>query len=139
MSKLTEPAAWLLTWNPDSDWAVRWEAIAEYLVGNWSARVNFRNMKEGDDLWFLRQGEEPRGIFAHAVAMGAPYPEETTWFVGYWMDWIVNPSSNPEKMIRRDVLINDPLFSRMHWDAQCSGPRIPPEINHALRERVFGK
>ena len=118
-----------------------WEQFSEHLVGQWSTRFNFRNMKEGDDLWFLRQGDEPRGIFAHAVAIDSPEfdSDENSYFVEYWMDWLVDPARNPEKMIRRDVLINDPLISGMHWDTQGSGPRIPPDINHALRERVFGE
>ncbi len=141
MSKLTEPAAYLLTWNPDSEWATPWETIAEFLYNDWSTRFNYRKMKVGDHLWFLRQGQEPRGIFGHAVVMKPAeyYPDYDSYFVLYWMDWLVDPAKNPQKMIRRDLLINDPLFNNMHWDTQGSGPLIPPDINNTLRERVFGE
>ena len=129
-------AAFLFTWNPDSAWSHPWEEIAEYPRSYWNARINFRNIKAGDHLWFLRQGQDPRGIFAHAFAQDGAFPSETKWFVDYWMDWIVNPETSPVKMILREELMTDPLFQGMNWDPQCSGPRIPPEIHDALWQKT---
>ena len=129
-------ASYLLTWNPDSEWAHPWEVMAEFPWGNWNTAINFRNIKADDDLWFLKQGQEPRGIFAHAIAWGDPFPASNKkWFVEYWMDWIVNPDTSPEKMILRDELTTDPLLQDMNWDPQCSGPHIPPEIHDALWQK----
>ena len=70
------PCFFLVTWNPDNQsWDELFdEAFREIRKGytwfdNWSLSTNYRRIKHGDGLWFLRQGREPRGIFAYATVV----------------------------------------------------------------------
>lgn len=76
-------ATYLLAWNPRR-WD--WEAIDDHVqelerkgatVRRWSC-ANSRRIREGDRLFLIRQGEEPRGIFASGVADSNWY-EDLHW------------------------------------------------------------
>ena len=139
--------AYLLTWNPkNSDWEDDFEeAYVSIQKGctfkeDWSCRINFRKMKKGDDVWFLRQGQDPKGIFAHGIITKAPYPgiryfdATPGYFVDFEMDWLVNPETERDQMFLRDRLKSNPKFNRVHWDTQSSGLFIPAEVADALSE-----
>ena len=137
--------AYLLTWNPkNSDWEDDFEeAYVSIQKGyaieqGWSCRINFRKMKEGDDVWLMRQGKEPKGIFAHGIITEAPYlgcryfDGKPGYFVDFDMDWLVNPETERDQMFLRDRLKSD--HKRVNWDTQSSGIFIPDEVADSLSE-----
>lgn len=139
--------AYLLTWNPSHDswnevFADAYQLIQEGYCPEsdrgWSCHMNWKNIKEGDSVWFLRQGVDPKGLFGHGEVVGSPYPDIRAFdgkpghFVRYCLDWLVNPESEPDQMFSRSLLKSDPLLSSMHWDPQGSGIRIPEAIEAAL-------
>lgn len=145
--KVTRPSAYLLTWNPKNSrpWkemfgeAYRGIKNGYVWLDNWSLSKNFRKIRHGDDLWFLRQGEEPKGIFAYATVVGSPYeasswknPNELAFYINYEMDWLVNPETQFDEMFLRDELKSDPRFLNGNWDPRGSGDRIPDYIAQAL-------
>lgn len=78
MREETALTTYLLTWNPDKwKWTelpnqVKALARGETVVDEWSTggRVN---MEPGARLFILRQGSDPRGIFASGIATSHVY------------------------------------------------------------------
>ena len=140
-------ATYLLTWNPKR-W--KWDDIAECVrqleeegsLGlDWSC-ANSTQIREGDRLFLLRQGEEPRGIFASGVADSDWYEDlhwdeakaqagVTTHYVDMKFDALLNPEEGP--IISRESL-DEPPFSDQHWDTQSSGIRMRDHVAAALEE-----
>ena len=99
-------------------------------------------MAKEDRVWFLRQGEDPRGIFAVGTVVTPPFedkfleePSKTGLFVDCQLNWIVNPETDPDQIIPRERL-DDPPFDSVHWDTQRSGIHIPDDTASALQSEL---
>ena len=142
-------ATYLLAWNPKR-W--KWEDLAEQseevqsgtlVKDRWSCGAN-KQIKKGDRIFLVRLGEEPKGIMASGIALTDAYKDlhweadkakagKTGMFVEVEFDILLNPDT--DVIVPREML-NDMRFSRMHWDTQMSGVRIPDDIACAL-EKVW--
>ena len=140
-------ATYLLAWNPRR-WD--WENIDDHIreleregvtIRRWSC-ANSTQIMEGDRLFLIRQGEEPRGIFASGVADTDWYEDlhwdeakaragVTTHYIRVKFDVLLDPSEEP--ILPRHFL-NEPPFSDQHWDTQSSGIRIHDHVAAALEE-----
>ncbi len=140
-------ATYLLTWNPEkalfgpSDLP---ELVDDFHAGerpitDWSCG-NTKRIEEGDRVWHLRQGKEPRGLFAWGTVVTPPWEEEhwgdptrTSQYIEYQIDWIVNPGTDPNQIIPR-ARLDDPPFASMHWETQRSGILIPDDVANELHQ-----
>ena len=138
----------LLNWNPRKwQWTHFHEQLRELaergsFVEPWDIG-NSRRVGEGDRVFLLRQGVEPRGIIASGVVMGAPYPD-THWtgdgrratYVAVEWDHMFDPAV--------DVILSRRELDRlqpMHWDPQRSGTQVPDPVARELERewaRVVG-
>jgi len=136
-------ATYLLTWNPNR-W--EWEDIQEHIQEidekgycelDWSCGTTER-IKPGDRLFLLRQGREPRGIFASGKAVSRPYEEEhwaedaagrPALYVDIHLDVLLDPDREP--IFPRSSLDQGTL-ARIHWDPRRSGVSIPYEVASRL-------
>ncbi|HYO62433.1 MAG TPA: hypothetical protein VER08_02135 [Pyrinomonadaceae bacterium] len=139
---------YLLTWNPQK-W--RWTDLADLIgqisregscVTEWSCGNN-KSIAEGERLFLLRQGEEPRGIVGAGWAGSVPFEAvhwraekaaagRTTMYVRVGWEVLLDPEA--ESIFPREWL-NEPPLSRVNWNTQISGIRIRPEAAEALEER----
>ena len=99
-------------------------------------------MDKEDRVWFLRQGKDPRGIFAMGTVVTPPFvekfleePTRTGLFVDCQIEWIVNPETDPDQIIPRPRLDDSP-FSKVNWNTQSSGIHIPDDVASALQEEL---
>ena len=133
---------YLLTWNP-LRWA--WDSLTDDVTRvresgsirmTWSCGRNKR-IGDGDRLYLMRLGMDPKGIVGSAVALGAPFEGEhwdteraaageTGLFIEANFDFIA-----AEPVVALSELERAP-FSEMHWTPQASGTRIPSEAAAAL-------
>ena len=136
-------ATYLLAWNPNR-W--QWDDLADFVdsfnrgevsIDRWSCGRN-KNIAAGDRVWFIRLGEDPRGIFGYGTVVTPSYedahwddPTKTTQYVEYQIDSIVNPET--DQIIPRTRL-DDPPFDSMHWDTQMSGVSIPDDVAISLHQ-----
>ncbi len=140
---------YLLTWNPKR---YRWKpySLSElsasmgdhngigYVELSWSCGKNTR-IRPGDRVFMLRQGAEPRGLFASGWAVSVPY-EDAHWeddartgrYIDVCLDVLLDPDSTP--IFERDRLNEEPL-DKAHWDTQSSGIVIPEPVAEALEMR----
>lgn len=139
---------YLLTWNPRK-W--RWTDLGELIeqisregscVTEWSCGNN-KSIAEGDRLFLLRQGEEPRGLVGAGLAASEPFEEihwreekakagRTTMYVRVAWEVLLDPER--ESIFPREWL-NEPPLSKVNWNTQISGIRIRPEAARALEQR----
>lgn len=136
--------AFLLTWNPEkfpwSDLSRMAKRVrrGERVRDRWSC-ARSKQIRRGDRLFMLRQGSEPRGLFASGRAL-------TDWYEGpdwrgpgycHYVDLAYDKLLDPVRdgLLPRDELRSGKL-ARMYWDTQSSGPRIPPEVAAEL-ERIW--
>lgn len=127
---------YLLTWNPKRyPWKSLKSNIASLdthgrLRGNWSCRTG--QVKVGDRIFLLRQGEEPRGIVASGIATSEIYEgkhwdkaqqERLTTYVHLEWDAIVDPKVDGTLSI---IELTGKNLSSVHWGTQSSGIEIPP-------------
>lgn len=137
-------AAFLLTWNPEK---VPWPDLSrmarrvrrgERVHDRWSC-ARSKQIRRGDRLFMLRQGSEPRGLFASGRALGDWYEGPNWRGPGYchYVDLAYDRLLDPEReaLLPREALRSGKL-ARMYWDTQSSGPRIPPEVVAEL-ERIW--
>jgi 5-methylcytosine-specific restriction enzyme A len=133
--------AYLLTWNPQR-W--EWPGLAELSTRVQSGEEidiewgcgNNRRICPGDRAFFLRQGVEPRGIFASGTFTSAPLKGEH-WEeekrrrgipllrVQVRLEALLDPLFDP---ILPRSLLNVPRFTGMHWNTQVSGISIPAPV-----------
>jgi 5-methylcytosine-specific restriction enzyme A len=144
-------ASYLLTWNPQK-WP--WEDIQEdidkiFKRGSTTFRWSCGNSKrivEGDRVYLLRQGREPRGICGSGWAASSSFAEihwrekkaekgRTTRYVKVRWDVLLNAET--ESIFPREWL-NEPPLSDVNWNTQISGINIPDEIANVLEERWKG-
>ena len=142
---------WLLTWNPKRwDWNERLGGYLDLMdriqqVGKvferWSTGVNV-SIKEGDRVFLIRLGEDPRGIVASGYAatnvFKSPHWEDHRAIKGEFskhiyvqFDKILDIKDSPLPMsILKEI---SPSFK---WSSQASGISIPEEIALQL-ERIW--
>jgi 5-methylcytosine-specific restriction protein A len=138
---------YLLTWNPQK-W--QWDNIKgqiEEIYDNgvspdsWSCGMT-NKIVEGDRVFLLRQGTEPRGICASgwsesAVSVKKHWNREkakrgvTTRYIKVRWEVILDPDS--ESILPREWL-NRGILKEMHWNTQISGIKIRDDIALALEE-----
>ena len=133
----------LLTWNPR---VYAWRDLrrdvarlrrAGTLPSDWSC-ARSKQIRRGDRVFLLRQGEEPRGIVASGWATSDWY-EGPGWrragvpcnYVDLSLDVLLDAERDP--ILPREALSHG-LLSRMYWDTQVSGIRIPDEVARELEK-----
>lgn len=139
-----EVRAYLLIWNPNNwewhrdDLDTKIEDIrrGRRVVDRWSCG-NSKNIRVGDQIYLMRLGKEPRGIFGVGTVVRSPY-EDVHWNVekqnrgelASYVDFAYETLLDPEvdMILSRSFLKSDPDFSIMHWDSQLSGISIKSEI-----------
>ena len=108
------------------------------MLTRWGVRT--KAIEPGDQLFFIRLGLSPKGIFARATAIDASYRDyhwdktkmvqgKMSWYVDVRFEELFDPES--ETIIRIDTL-NKPPFDQMNWSIQGSGTLIPSEIAEQL-------
>ena len=141
-------ATYLLTWNPQK-WP--WEDLQEDIdelaredsvTFRWSCG-NSKRIVEGDRVFLLRQGLEPRGIIASGHVVSGSF-EETHWreekalkgrttrYVTVCWEVLLNPEA--ESIFAREWL-NEPPLSDVNWNTQISGISIHEDVAEVLEER----
>jgi 5-methylcytosine-specific restriction enzyme A len=138
-------STYLLTWNP-KNW--HWEDFAEcmgevrtagYHDTTWSCGST-KKIRDGDRIFMLRQGKEPRGIFASGWSTSDVYADV------HWDESRPSPLANYVD-VRLDVLLDadrEPIFPRQaldvgvyrlaNWNTQMSGITIPEEVAQQLEK-----
>ncbi len=146
--------AYLLTWNPNNyDWyeygflnIVKRVKNGEALIDRWSCG-NSKKLKEGDKVYMIRLGLEPKGIFASGIVTKASFEDDhwdpekkrqdiTTNYVEFQFLALLDPER--DEILDRDILINDPILSKMRWDSQSSGITIKEEVVSKLEKEWEG-
>jgi 5-methylcytosine-specific restriction enzyme A len=142
-------ATYLLAWNPKR-W--QWDDLEELssvvkmgrpVLMRWSCGRNQR-LKEGDRVFIIRLGQEPRGIFSSgSIVKGsfedAHWDEEraTTGQKSFFVQVQLNALLNPDiDVILPRELLKAPPLADMHWDTQMSGVRVPDQVAEQL-ERLW--
>lgn len=140
-------STYLLTWSPKKwqwkDLPARIREIRRkgYCVVEWSCGNN-KSIVEGDRVFLLRQGEEPRGVVGAGWAASRSFEEvhwreekakagRTTMYVAVHWETLLNPEA--ESILPREWL-NDVSLSGVNWNTQISGITIRPEVAEVLEE-----
>ena len=138
-------ATYLLTWNPAKwPWPELDECIREirntgHYRERWSCGRN-RKIVEGDRLFLLRQGLEPRGIVGAGWAASNVFDDwhwdeakraagQRVWCIDVDFDVLLDAEREP---ILPRARLNEGILARMHWDSQSSGILIPAEVAKQL-------
>jgi len=137
---------YLFTWNPARwDWTYLQESIAEvhdngYCVENWSCGVTKR-IQRGDRAFLVKLGREPRGLLASGWVTSEVF-ERPHWdkaknargqmarYVDVHWDTILDP----DKDIFPRAWLSTGIYSKMHWEPQASGTRIPEDVAEQLED-----
>ncbi len=136
---------YLLTWNPARwPWADLAECIEEvrrtgHYRERWSCGRN-RKIVEGDRLFLLRQGLEPRGIVGSGWAVSDVFDDwhwdevkraagQRVWCVDVDFDVLLDAEREP---ILTRAQLRAGILGQMHWDSQSSGILIPDEVAKRL-------
>jgi hypothetical protein len=138
-------ATYLLTWNP-AKWP--WDDLAECIqqvktTGHyrerWSCGRN-RKIVEGDRLFLLRQGLEPRGIVGSGWAITDVFDDwhwdeakraagQRTWYIDLEFDVLLDAEREP---ILPRTQLNEGILGQMYWNSQSSGTLIPADVAQQL-------
>jgi hypothetical protein len=129
-----------MTWNPRR-W--EWDDLADearksrsgdrFIKSRWSCGRT-RRIRNGDRLFLLRQGVEPRGIVASGYASSDAYEDDhwdpnansrTSMFVDWNCDVVLDPSD--DAILSWDELTK-PRLRHGPWSTQSSGVLIPEKI-----------
>jgi hypothetical protein len=126
--------AYLFGWNPIK-W--KWETLDEdiKLLGahgsleeNWSV-VSHKTIQPGDRAYFVRVGQEPKGIFASGFITSKPYPAfrngRSYYRININFDILLNPDK--ESILGMDILKTGNLAAQT-WAPQASGISIRPQL-----------
>ena len=136
--------SFLLTWNPRrsarSDQAALIDKLrrGEPATSRWGVRT--KAIAAGDQLFLVRLGKPPKGIFGRATAMSASYRDlhwdetkraegKTALFVK--LQFIELLDTGTQALITLDELAGAP-FNQVNWCAQGSGHFIPDDVAAAL-------
>ena len=124
---------WLLTWNPEyADVTEEARMVAEQGAweSDWSTQA--RRIVEGDALYLMRQGSEPRGLVAAGYASGAPTPyDDGRWYVP--LVWTRFAPEAPFVSLRELRT----AWPTQCWSPQCSGIQIKPPVDEMLNGRQY--
>ncbi len=132
-------STYLLAWNPRRwDWKdLATEAIqtarGETVAGSWTCVS--KQVKEGDRLFLVRLGEEPRGIMASGWAQGVvqagPHYDpalraqgKQCQYVEYEFECLLDPQIDAPLPLKK---LASRALSEVHWHPQGSGVRIPED------------
>ncbi|MBI4937195.1 MAG: HNH endonuclease [Nitrosomonadales bacterium] len=118
--------SFLLTWKEGNP-PYKFEDFQE--IETWRLRSH-KQAKVGDEVYLLKQGKEPRGIFGRGVIIKSPYQTEDKWVVDVKIDEITNPS--------KSLFLTLENLCQMHppeglWFSQSSGIKIPDDVAEAMR------
>ncbi|MGD1861764.1 MAG: hypothetical protein ACFB0E_17565 [Leptolyngbyaceae cyanobacterium] len=134
-------ATFLLAWNPKR-W--HWNDIEEMsqsvqsgqlVTTRWSCG-NSKRLRYNDRVFFVRLGQEPKGIFASGYVIQGSHEDlhwdnekassgETTMFVRVRFDALLRPVQS--NILPRQLLNSEP-FREMRWDIQMSGVQVPVSV-----------
>lgn len=137
-------AAYLFTWDPTKwDWRNLREQSDQVgrgasVVRQWSCGTN-RRISNGDTVYFIRQGREPRGLFARAEVVRGSYEAANA---------DVQDASRGRNTLVVDVRFTDladavnkvvvprhalsAKFGKVLWDIKESGVKLPEPVAEAL-------
>ena len=139
---------YLFSWNPQKwNWIDLQESINHlekvgYVVKRWSCG-NSKSIKEGDRVFLVRLGEEPRGIMGSGYAKSsyyvAPHWDGTNGKTSNYIDIDFDTLINPEKNILFDKANLEKVDTNkiQQWFPQQSGISIKPEIITQLEANWF--
>ena len=105
----------------------------------WNCK-SYKQVKTGDRVFLMKQGDDPRGLFGSGRIVRAPYPDlRKTYKNGshpYDVDISFDFLSDP---VQRDVLISLPKLNSISkdsglWHSRFSGKEIPAEVAQKLEE-----
>lgn len=142
-------STYLLTWNP-AKWP--WPELGECLqeirttghhLDRWSCGRS-RRIVEGDRLFLIRQGQEPRGIVGSGWATSDVFDDwhwdeikraagQRAWYVEVAFDVLLDAEREP---ILPRARLNEGGLGQMYWDSQSSGVLIPRGVAEQL-ERAW--
>jgi len=132
---------YLLTWNPakwpwvDLEECIRQAGSTGHYLERWSCGRN-RRIVEGDRVFLLRQGLEPRGIVGSGLALTDVFDDwhwddakraagQRVWCINVDFDTLLDADHEP---ILPRTQLNEGALGQMHWDSQSSGILIPPIV-----------
>jgi len=131
---------YLLTWNPKhwpwKEFDEKYESARKhgYFNSQWSCGVTKR-IKEGDRVFLLRQGVEPKGILAAGYATSATFEKDhfrdsgkTALYIQARFDTLLQPDTEilPRKLLDIGSL------KEINWRTQSSGISIPSTAANEL-------
>ena len=136
---------YLLTWNP-AKWP--WDDLATCIhqlktAGHyrerWSCGRN-RRILEGDRVFLLRQGLEPRGIVGSGRVVSDVFDDwhwdetrraagQRVWCIDVDFDTLLDADREP---IVTRAQLSEGTLGQMHWDSQSSGILIPETVARQL-------
>jgi 5-methylcytosine-specific restriction enzyme A len=139
---------YLLTWNPAKwPWPELPDCIQEFeatghRLERWSCGRN-RKIVEGDRVFLLRQGLEPRGIVGSGRVATDVFDDwhwdeakraagQRTWCIEVDFDVLLNAEREP---ILPRAQLNEGVLGQMYWDSQSSGILIPDEVAQQLERK----
>ena len=138
-------STYLLTWNP-AKWP--WEDLTDCIqqirkTGHyrerWSCGRN-RRIVEGDRVFLLRQGLEPRGIVGSGRVVSEVFDDlhwdeakraagQRVWSVAVDFDTLLDADREP---ILTRAQLKEGVLGHIHWDPQSSGITVPEEVAKQL-------
>ncbi len=135
----------LLTWNPakwpwaDLDACIQTIRRTGIYSDRWSCGHS-RKIVEGDRVFLIRQGKEPRGIIGSGWVASPVFDDrhwdeakqaagQRAWYI--LVDFDVSLDADQEPILPRAQL-NAGVFGSMHWDTQTSGIVIPDKVAQRL-------
>lgn len=118
--------AFLLTWKEGNP-PYKFEDFQKIEI--WRFRSH-KQAKIGDEVYFLKQGKEPRGIFGRGEIIKPPYQIEDTWVVDVKINEITDPSKKLFLALEELCLMHRPEGL---WYSQSSGIKIPDDVAEAIR------
>jgi 5-methylcytosine-specific restriction protein A len=136
---------YLLTWNParwtwtNLDEQLAASAAGKPVIEKWSTG-NTRSIEEGDRLFLLKLGEDPRGLMGAGHAVGS-VTEDPHWDPVRRERGDTTPRVQVrfERLVARDSVLpvealrTGPL-GEIHWSPQSSGTQVPTHLAAALEE-----
>ncbi len=144
---------YLLTWNPKLWSNFEREQFAREIAITASGKPyemrwstgNRKNIEEGDRLFIVRLGVEPRGIFAAGWAVGRSVEDEhwdakkaekgrKMWYVNGRYDRILNTEFPGLDLPLSTASFTSEPLSRVRWAPRTGGIEIPKSIAELLEE-----
>lgn len=137
--------SFLFTWNPKKyDWIDLQKDIEQldnvgYVEKRWSCGNN-KKIKQGDRIFLIKLGDEPKGIMGSGYAAISSYSGKhwdgtegkVTNYITIEFDTLINPKNNP--LFNIEKLINVDPKNIQQWFPQQSGISIKAEISINLEK-----